>query len=34
MEKRFSVNISNCRHELQLLKELIAANNWIVIIDN
>ena len=28
MKNRFSVNITNCRHELPLLKELIQIHNW------
>lgn len=27
-KKRFSVNITNCRHELPLLKELISLKGW------
>ena len=30
--KKFSINITNARHELPLLKELLAAHNWEVII--
>jgi hypothetical protein len=27
-KKHFSINICNCRHELPLLKELIALHKW------
>jgi hypothetical protein len=27
-KRKFTVNVNNCRHELPLLKELIAAHQW------